>query len=175
MSQGNTRTSQLFIAGAYFFLFLLVFWPVVDLATTGWPFRPGDVQWRYGFMGLMTAYSHTPILAMLLAMGLAFVLRHRKTLRLISFLCLVGAVGLLIVLILFPLDVIQLRSVTPPENLQFFQTGALLSELKHLTAGVTLFLLGLGGWRTAGTMAKLARSTSGSNLTAEVIKTQKRD
>jgi len=173
MSQGNTRTSQLFIAGAYFFLFLLVFWPMVDLATTGWPFRPGDVQWRYGFFGLLTAYSHTPILAMLIAMGLAFVLRHRKTLRVISFLCFVGAVGLLIVLVLFPLDVIQLRSVTPPENLSFFQTGAILSELKHLTAAVTLSLLGLGGWRTAGSMAESA--PSGSDLTAEVLKAQKRD
>ena len=126
-------------------------------------------------MGLMTAYSHTPILAILLTMGLAFVLRHRNTLRLFSVLSFVGAVGLLIVLVLFPLDVIQLRSVTPAENLTFFQTGALLSELKHLTAAVTLSLLGLGGWRTAGSMAELARSTSGSNLTAEVIKAQKRD
>jgi len=175
MSQGTVRASALTVAGAYFFFALLFFWPLVDLATTGWPFRPGSVEWRYGFLGLMTAYWHTPILSMVLSMGLALLLQHRKTLRLLSVLCLLWAVALLIIMVLFPLDVIQLRSVTPPENLGLFQTGALLSELKHLTAFVTVFLLGWGGWRTVGRMPKKAKSSEGSGLTAEVLKAQKRD
>ena len=175
MSQGTVRASALIVAGAYFFLFLLFFWPLVDLATTGWPFRPGSVEWRYGFLGLMTAYWHTPILAILSSMGLALFLRHKKTLRLLSVLCLLWSAVLFIVMVLFPLDVIQLRSATPPENLAFFQTGALLSELKHLTAFVAVFLLGWGGWRTVGKMPKSARSTEAGGLTAEVLKAQKRD
>ena len=175
MSQGNIRASALLIAGAYFFLALLFFWPLMDLASTGWPFRPGSLEWRYGFLGLMTAYWHTPILSMVLSMGLALVLQHRWTFRLLSVLCILWAVFLLIVLVLFPLDVIQLRSVTPEENLAFFQAGALFSELKHLTAFVAVSLLGWGGWRTARGMPNLSRSAAGSDLTAEVLKAQKRD
>jgi len=163
------------IAGAYFFLALLFLWPVVDLLTTGWPIRPGSLEWRYGFLGIMTAYFHTPMLAMALAMGLAFALRHRLTLRFLSLLNILGAFALLCAMVLFALDVIQLRSATPPENLSFFQTGALLSGLKHFTAFITVSLLGFGGWRTAGWMSRRPRSTEASDITAEVLKAQKRD
>jgi hypothetical protein len=123
----------------------------------------------------MSAYLHTPTLALVLAMGLAFVLGHGKSLRLFSVLCLLGALVLLIVLVLFPLDVIQLRSVTPEERLPAFQAGAVLAALKHLTGFVALLLLGVGGWRTAGDLSKLTRSSEGSQLTAEVLKAQKLD
>lgn len=173
MSRDALQGSKLAIAGAYLFLFILVLWPFVDLITTAWPMRIGDIQWRYGFLGLMTAYAHTPILAMLLGVALAILLRNRKTLRVISVACLLWALALLVILILFPLDVIQLRAATPEENRAVFQTGAIISELKHMTALLVLALLGLGGWRTAGGWARSARSTEGSELTAQVLKAQK--
>jgi hypothetical protein len=175
MSQGTIRISKLAVVGAYLFLALLFIWPAVDLIATGWPLKPGNLEWRYGFLGLLTAYLHTPMLAMILAMAAAFFLRHRLTLRLLGLFCLLCALGLFVVVVLFPLDVIQLRSATPSENLSFFQTGALLSEGKHLTALVTLSLLGLGAWRTAGAMPKESRTKEGSELTAEVLRAQKRD
>ena len=175
MSKGTVRASGLTIAGAYFFLVFLCIWPLVDLAATAWPLRVGSLEWRYGFMGLMTSYLHTPILAFVLGMALAFFLGHRKTFRFLSILCLLAAVLLLIVLGLFPLDAIQLRGVQPAERLSAFQMGALVAELKNLTAFITLSLLAVGGWRTAGRMAKKSRSTGASELTAEVLKAQKRD
>lgn len=175
MSQGISRHSRMMVFGAYLFLTLLVFWSAVDLVTTGWPMRFGSVEWRYGFMGLLTAYLHTPVLALFLAMGLSLFLGHRTALRVLAMVCLLAALGLFIVLILFPLDVIQLRSVTPPENLRFFQTGAILSELKHFTSFLVLILLGAGGWRTGGRMQGKVRASEGSGLTAEVLKAQKRE
>lgn len=175
MNQGNVQASKLTVAGSYFFLFFLFVWPLVDLASTGWPVRLGSLEWRYGFFGLLTSYLHTPILAVLLAMVLAFFLGHGRTFRILSILCLVMATFILVVLGLFPLDAIQLRSAQPPERLNAFQMGALFAELKHLTAFVTVSLLGVGGWRTAGRMVKQSRSREGSGLTAEVIKAQKRD
>ena len=92
MSQSAVRASALGIAGAYFFLFSLIFWPVVDLASTLFPFRMGDLGWRYGFMGLMASYLNTPILAILLAMGLSYAFRHKITLRILSVFCFIGEV-----------------------------------------------------------------------------------
>ena len=175
MSQGTIRPSALSIAGAYFFMFILVFWPVVDLTSSVWPLQLGNLQWRYGVMGLMAAYLHTPILAVVLAMGLAFVLQHQVALRLLSILSFLGVLGLFLVLVLFPLDVIQLRSAMAEERLSSFQAGALLAELKHLTAFVALLLLGMGGWRTAREISRKSRSPEGSQLTAEVLKAQKKD
>jgi len=92
MQQEKMRPSTIGVAGFYFFMFVLVFWPMADLLSSIWPLQLGNLQWRYGAMGLMAAYLHTPILALLLASLLCFVLNHRPALRLISILCL--ALGL---------------------------------------------------------------------------------
>jgi len=176
MSQGNVRASALTIAGAYLFLLFLFVWPVVDLWATAWPPRVGNLEWRYGFLGLMTSYWPTPLLATVLSMGLAFVLGHRKTFRGLSILCLLWALFVVIVLILFPLDAIQIRSATPEENRGILQVSAVLSELKHLTTFVILTFLGWGGWKTVGRMSSGKSKTSEkSDLTAEVLKAQKRE
>lgn len=175
MSQGAIRASGTSIAGAYFFMFLLFFWPMVDLLTSAWPLQLGNLQWRYGFMGLAAAFLHTPILALLLAMILAFVLGHQRTLAALGLLSFLGVLILLVVLVLFPLDVLQLRSVTERERLASFQMGAAIAELKHLTAFLTLLLLGLGGWRTSRTLARRDRPPEKSQLTAEVLKAQKKE
>ncbi len=175
MSQGTIRASKLSIAGVYLFMFLLAVWPMVDLMSSAWPPQPGNLQWRYGFIGITAAFLHTPILAGLLAMVFAFLLGHSGALRALSILALVVALGFLIVLILFPLDALQLRSVTPAERLSQFQVGATIVELKHFTAMLTLLFLGFGGWRTAGRLAKRTKGSEGSQLTAEVLKAQKRD
>jgi hypothetical protein len=175
MSQSSGRTSALLTAGAYLFLFTLVFWPVVDLGSTVYPLRLGDPNWRYGFMGLMAAYLSTPVLGILLAMALSYVMGHRNTFRFISVISILGFVGLLVVLILFPLDVIQVRSATPEQQLRSFQVGAVLAELKHFIATVALAFLGFGGLRTAKGMAGKPKTSKRSELTAEVLKAQKRE
>jgi hypothetical protein len=175
MSHDTDRISGLWVTGAYFFLFTLFMWPLVDLLSNAWPLQPGNIQWRFGFMGLMTAYLHTPLLALALLMGLGFARGHKKTLRLLSLLLLTGAFLLILVMGLFALDAIQLRSVTPEENLGAFHAGSILSELKFFTAMASAGLLGWGGWKTAGNLGGKGRSRESSDLTAEVLKAQKRD
>jgi hypothetical protein len=163
------------IAGAYSLFFLLVFWPVADLLTSAWPLQFGSIQWRYGFIGLMSAYLHTPILGIALAMALAFRLGHSTAIRGLAVLSLLGGFILFFAMASFALDVIQLRSATPPESMLAFQVGAVSSELKHFTGFITISLLGVGGWRTAGRLAKRSRTAEASELTAEVLKAQRRD
>ncbi len=152
MTDDRAAVSSWAIRGLYFFTFILVFWPVTDLITDTWQIQLGNLQWRYGFMGLLAGFLHTPILGLVLAMALAYAMEHRRTLRLLSVMSFLGAVGLLAVLLFFALDVVQLRNAVPAERLPSFQAGALITELKHLTSCVALALLGIGGWKTAAPM-----------------------
>ena len=69
----------------------------------------------------------------------------------------------------FALDVIQLRSARAPESLPSFQAGALIAEAKHFTAFITLSLLGLGGWKTAGDLGKEAKSSGAKGRSSELV------
>ena len=169
MSQRTIQPAPLGIAGAYFFTVVLFFWPITDLVTTAFPPQLGTVEWRYGFFGLMAAFLHTPILAILLAMALAFSLRQMGALRSLSVLCLLGAGILFLVMVIFALDVVQMRAVTPLEARPSFQVGALIAEAKHFTAFVTLSLFGIGGWKTAGEISSKAKSSDTKGRSGEVL------
>lgn len=158
MNENRTGISKWAVKGLYFFTFLLVFWPLADLVTNTWPLQPESLQWRYGFMGLMAGFLLTPILGLSLAMVLAYALRHRRTLRVLSAMALAGATVLFAVLIFFALDVVQVRSSVTPDRLPSFQAGSAIAELKHFTSFVALFLIGVGGWRT-GTRSKPGAQT----------------
>lgn len=163
MSERTIRPSALGTAGAYSFALVLLLWPIIDLVTTSFPPQLGTVEWRYGFLGLMAAFLHTPILGILIAMAVALFSKHERTLRGLSVLCVLGAVFLIGVMATFALDVLQMRSITPVEARSAFQMGALIAELKHFTAFVALSLLGLGGWRTASDISrKMSASESKS-------------
>lgn len=175
MSQGANRVSGAFVFGAYFFLFSLFMWPVIDLFSNSWPLQPGNIQWRMGFMGLYTAYITTPLLALVLSLGLAFGLSHRVTLKALSALCFLGTVVMVIAMGLFALDAVQLRSGIPMENRVAYTAGTVLTELKFVSAFMVLVFLGWGGWKTAGAMPGKPKSSERAERTAEVLKAQKRD
>jgi hypothetical protein len=64
------RLSKLGIAGAYLFLLLLCLWPVADLGSNVFPFQPGNIQWRYGALGLSVAgLKHFSALVTLALLG----------------------------------------------------------------------------------------------------------
>jgi hypothetical protein len=150
MTDHRESVSPWAVRGLYFFAFVLVFWPVADLVTNTWPPQFGSVQWRYGFMGLLAGYLHTPVLGIILALVLAYAMNHRRTLRSLSAISLVGAAGLFAVLLLFLLDVLQISGSVPAEQAASFRAGALIAELKHFTSLLALFMLGVGGWKSAG-------------------------
>lgn len=150
MSESAIRPSSLATSGLYIFSALLILWPPVDLLSTAWPLHLGTLEYRYGLMGLLAGFLHTPTLGLVIAMAAAYAMRHLTLLRVLSFLCLLGALGLLAVLVMFPLDVLQMKAVTAPEAHASMKVGAIIAELKHFSGMVALVLLGLGGWRTAG-------------------------
>ena len=149
MTDTHPAVSRSAIRGIYLFAFVLAFWPLADLITNTWPFQLGNMQWRYGFMGLLAGFLHTPILGLTLAMIVAYAMRQQKALRVISAISILGAAVLLGVMVLFALDVVQIRSTVPEARLPSYQVGALIAELKHFTSFLALLLLGIGGWKTS--------------------------
>ena len=166
MTNRRTTVSNWAIWGLYFFTFVLVFWPVADLATNTWPIQPSSLLWRYGFMGLLAGFLHTPILGLAVAMCLSYAMSHRSVLRILSMFSLLGAAVLSAVLVVFALDVLQLRGTVEPERLPSFQVGAMIAELKHLTSFLALMFLGIGGLKTVALtrVPKVERAADQSSM-----------
>jgi hypothetical protein len=161
MRERTFKPPVLGIAAAYFFCFMLVFWPIFDFFSNALPFQLGRMEWRYAAVGLMGSYLITPIMGVAFAMLLASLLRHRVLLRFLSVLCLLGAAFLLLAMVSLGLDVIQLWRLSPPEGIPSLRTGGLIAEMKHLSGVVAVSLFGLGGWQASRRVAEQAPTPKG--------------
>ncbi|MEO8448385.1 MAG: hypothetical protein ABI647_01270 [Gemmatimonadota bacterium] len=142
----NRRLTGLTGAG-YFVAFLLVALSLFDFALTLWPFQPSDPSWRYGSMGLLSGFLLTPMLGSLLATFIAGFAGHNRTFKTLGILNAIGALILLILLISFALDSIQVRRETSPEAREVFVTGAAKAAMKHLTGIIAFGWLGIATLR----------------------------
>jgi hypothetical protein len=133
----------------YLIAALLAAVPVFDLISTAWPLQPGNLSWRYGFLGLLANFLLTPMLGAVLAAATAALLRHALTLRLLSITFIVLALLLGAGLGLFAMDVVQLRAQLAQEALPNYQRTAIIAACKYLTGMLALLWLGVGGLRTA--------------------------
>jgi len=160
------------VAALYLFGVALFFWPFADLVGNAFPLQPGNLQWRYGFGGLMAAYLNTPTLGLVLLTGLAYGLRHGRALRILSVFEILMAVGLLVVMTVFALDLIQVRAARPEAARAAVLAGGVIAILKHVTGATVLGFLGIGGWRTSSRLAARASRDEGGQ--AGVVMTQQK-
>ena len=170
MRSDHSPPSAWSVAGLYLFGILLFFWPFTDLVTNALPVQLGNLHWRYGFGGLLAAYLNTPILGLVLLMAVAYWLRHVRTLRVLSVFELVMAVGLLVVIVVFALDMLQVRASRPEAARPAVLAGGTIAIAKHFTAAVVLTLLGIGGWRTAGRWTKVARQQAEKGGASRIVR-----
>lgn len=137
------------VRALYLFALVLVVSPLIDLFSTAWPLRPGDLSWRYGFVGLGAGYLNTPILGVVLAAAIAVWQEHTALLRTLGVVSAVVAVVLLLVLGIWPLDFLQIRGLRPPEQRAGILTGGVIQEIKYVAACLVLALVALGARGTA--------------------------
>lgn len=142
------------IAGAYLFLFTLVFWPVFDFLNRTAPFHFGSAAWRYGAVGLMASSAATPIMGLVFSMALAFALRHRLVIRGISIVCLMGVGFMLLAMLSLALDVLQLWKAGVPEGMASPRFSGMVAEIKLLSGCLVIALCGVGGWQASRPPAK---------------------
>ena len=135
--------------GLYLFAVVLVLSPLMDLTSTVWPFRPGEMAWRYGFLGLLPGYVHTPILGVVLCMAVAYWQGHPLILRSAGIVSTLAALLLFLGMATFAVDVLQMRELRAPQEQTGVLVGGILQEVKYVTAAIVLLLIGIGGAGTA--------------------------
>jgi len=173
MNRSRLNPSALASAGLYLFGLVLVFSPAADFLTSVLPLRPGDFRWRYGAFGLMAGYLHTPLLGGVLMMAVAFGLGHTRMMRVMSGLGVAAALGLLLVMGAFALDMLQVMGMRTEEGKSLVLLGGALQVTKYLTAAGVLGLLGVGGWMTAARGAQASRSQPRTSSSSPVVSAPK--
>jgi hypothetical protein len=131
----------------YFVALILIVLPFVDLLTNVWPVRVSALEWRYGTLGLLSAFTLTPLLGIVLAVASAAVLDHRVVQRILGIMNLLGAVALVVVVVLFALDWLQMRPSIEPDPRRSMDVGAVKALAKHALVAVALGWLGIAGLR----------------------------
>jgi hypothetical protein len=153
----HVRLSGAFIGALYFIAALLIGLSLLDFIATIWPFVPSDVRWRYGAIGLSSGFLLTPLLGFALAALLANFAGHRRVLVIVGIVALVLGILLILGVLGFGLDAIQVRREASPG-------GRRVTEISTIKAGFKLTLGALGllwiGWgsirqfRSTKTIAK---------------------
>lgn len=135
------------VAPLYFVAFLLVATPVMDFATSIIPARPSDIEWRFASVGLLSGFLLTPLLGVVLAMGVAHFSGHLRFQRVMALLNLTVTTLFVALLLFFLLDIFQLRSAVQPEAAEAFSAAATKAVIKHGSFIVALGVLGWSGIR----------------------------
>ncbi|HET9438710.1 MAG TPA: hypothetical protein VFO52_00980 [Longimicrobiales bacterium] len=133
---------------------LMIVVPLLEVVLSVWPLRYGQTSWRFGSIGLMSQALMTPLLGMVLLVGTAVALGHRRTLLAISVFTLLIALILLVIVPTFALDAIQMRAQVRPTAHRAFDFSALLASIKlSLTLAITL-LVAVGAWKAQRQMVR---------------------
>jgi len=159
MSSKRPDGAEALIAPLYLLAFLLVATPLMDFVTSIVPLRPGDIEWRFASVGLLSGFLLTPLLGVALAIGAAHLGGHLRFQRVLAIVNLVVAASCIGLLVFFVLDIFQLKVAVQPEAAEAFKSAALKAVIKHVSFFLTLGFLGWRGIRISrwGTPAEARR------------------
>lgn len=132
---------------AYAMAAILVAFPTAEVVLSLIPWRFGVTAWRFSAVGLLSRALMTPMLGVLMLAGLAILLGHRRFLRVLSVLSILGAAVLLVALGTFVLDALEMRGQVRPELKRAFDTASLQAAVKLLISAVWLGMLAAAGFR----------------------------
>lgn len=145
-----------FAPAVYFVVALLVLSSVADLLLNMWPWRPGDLGWRYAAVGLGSQFLNTPVLALLLAALYAYVAGHGRVLRTIAVICWAGVGLIALSLVAFALDAAQIRPGVAPAGRSVSDVAVARAAVKLLISAIAFHLMARASWRGARAVAPAA-------------------
>jgi hypothetical protein len=126
----------------YLLAIILIVVPLVDAATTAMPSHAGNVQWRFGAIGLLSNTLLTPGLGFLLAVVTAVTFQHLRTQRALAILSWLAIVALVGLLVMFTLDALQTRPLVRPEHRIAYYVACVTAACKMVLWMVAFFLFG---------------------------------
>lgn len=135
------------IAAAYSVALLLALSSLLDLGTRLWPPQLGSEDWRFGAMGILFNSFVTPLLGLGVAMGAAYIGRHRGILAACSGIALVVAAVLGLALVAFVLASISVNAKADAQLKSTVSVATWKTVILALAIIPAAALLGLGGMR----------------------------
>jgi len=138
----RTLAWPVYVAGA-----LTALLPLADLLASVWPVRMGQLEWRFGTIGLLSGFTLSPVLGLVMCVAAAAALEHRLVQRILAALAMVSAVVLIGATVIFAFDWLQFRAAAPEEARSGMDTGSIKAVIKHLLVAGGLIWLAIAGWR----------------------------
>src|SRR5688500_11437285 len=142
----------------YLVAFMLIAIPLFDASMSVYPFGLGNEQWRFGAIGLFSNAFMIPATGLLIALVTALVFGHFTFLRMLGILCLVGAVFVFLLILLFTLDSVQARLIITPQAKFSFVVASFTAGAKMILAVLTLGFIGITALKSRGRGARAPRS-----------------
>jgi hypothetical protein len=136
------------VRGLYVLAIVLMVFPLLELFTTVWPFRFGDMAWRYAAFGITANYAYRSLVGLALFMALAYWFDHPHALRYAGVLALVTAGLILPLMVAFGLDLPAVAELRGEGQRNSLVAGA-FQEFKYAGTFLALSMLGLGALGTA--------------------------
>lgn len=133
-------------------LFLLS--PALDLLAAVLPPHPGNIQWRFGLMVTIAPTIMTGVISLAMYAVLGVLFGHRVVLRWVGVISLVLSVAYVGMLLVFALDLLQLRKAVPGERQTAFWIMSLKCLAQILTGSFVLLVLGAGSLRLTRSRGK---------------------
>lgn len=146
--------------GGYLMALYLVTVPLAETLIAVWPLQVGDAAWRYGATGLLSQALMTPLLGLLLAVGLAVYAEHRALSRALAVISGVCAVFIIVVIPLFLLDMLEMRGQVVDEATRAFDVATVFALLKMGATVLMGFAMALGARSAARVMRETTKPTA---------------
>lgn len=154
---------------ACFVAILLIVFPLLDTWLAVLPMNLTDLRWRYGAAGLFSEAVMTPLLGVLILLGVAVGRARRRLLYVLLWGSAILAAILLLVVTVVALDAWELRVQVQPEQQTSFLVASLVAVGK-LGLGILGFALVVGAARGALRDGEKSTSTgSGKARKAGVV------
>lgn len=125
-----------------------------------WPFRPGDARWRFGAAGLLSTALDSVILGVVLLMATAVLLRHWRALRLIGAVCVLAALVLSAMAVIFGLDFLEIRTTINPRVRGTLDLTVLRALVLVGLSIPTVLFMGVASWRSTRRSAHVAEAAA---------------
>jgi hypothetical protein len=133
----------------YLVAFLIFLFPLLDTALSVWPPQTSQLAWRFGAAGLFSRALMTPLLAVLIAYGIALVLEHRTVLRVLAIVNGLAVVLIVLVMGLFVLDALEMRVQVRPDTKRAFDAASTVALVKYGTGMLAALAFAVHGWKAS--------------------------
>lgn len=139
----------------YALALLLCLAPLGDLAAGLGSLNPGQVPWRFGAAGLLSGALVLPMLGLGLVLAAALLLEHRGVLRVFMGVSTLLLAVVLLMLVVFALDSLQVRVQVRQDAKRAFDLAAAKAAVTFVLEAIVLGVLAVQFHRAAGAIGNL--------------------